>query len=93
MGVPYCGGPYNKDPTLQGTKLGSPIFGNSHTVNPKLSQGVLKQMGSCQNRGPFLGTLNNRCRKILGTPKGTIMLTTTQMVVISPSSPCWSLPN
>ena len=23
-------GPYNKDPTFQGTILGSPIFGNSH---------------------------------------------------------------
>ena len=22
--------PYNKDPTIQGTILGSPIFGNSH---------------------------------------------------------------
>ena len=24
---------------------------------------------SCQNYGPFLGTLNNRCRTIIGTPK------------------------
>ena len=23
-------GPYNKDPTIQGTFLGSPIFGNPH---------------------------------------------------------------
>ena len=36
------------------------------------------KMGSCQNYGPFLGTLNNRCRTILGTQKGTIILTTTQ---------------
>ena len=28
--VPYFGGPYNKDPTIWGTILGSPIFGNSH---------------------------------------------------------------
>ena len=27
-------------------------------------------------RVPFLGTLNNRCRIIIGTPKGTILLTT-----------------
>ena len=27
-------------------------------------------MGSCQNYGPFLGTLNNRCRTILRTQKG-----------------------
>ena len=37
-------------------------------------------MGSCQNYGPFLGTLNNRCRTIIGTQKGAIMLTTTHMV-------------
>ena len=36
-------------------------------------------MGSCQNYGPFWGTLNNRCRIIIGTPKGTIILTTTQI--------------
>ena len=27
------------------------------------------KMGGCQNYGPFLGTLNNRCRTILGDPK------------------------
>ena len=37
-------------------------------------------VGSCQNYGPFLGTLNNRCRTILGTPKGTIILTTTHVL-------------
>ena len=37
-------------------------------------------MGSCQNYGPFLGTLNNRCRIILGTPKETIILTTTHVL-------------
>ena len=26
-----------------------------------------------------MGTLNNRCRTIIGTPKGTIFLTTTRM--------------
>ena len=34
-------------------------------------------MGSCQNYGPFLGTLNIRCRLVLGTQQGTIILTTT----------------
>ena len=35
-------------------------------------------MGGCQNVGPFLGTLNTRCRIIIGTQKekGTIILTT-----------------
>ena len=37
-------------------------------------------MGSCQNHGPFLGTLNSRCRIILRTQKGTIILTTTHML-------------
>ena len=37
-------------------------------------------MGSCQNYGPFLGTLNNRCRSIIGTQKGTIISTTTHMI-------------
>ena len=36
-------------------------------------------MGSCPNYGPFLGTLNNRCRIILRTQKGTIILTTTHV--------------
>ena len=36
-------------------------------------------MGSCQNYGPFLDTLNNRCRIIIGTQKGTIILTTTHI--------------
>ena len=36
-------------------------------------------MGSCQNYGPFLGTLNNGCRIIIGTQKGTRILTTTHM--------------
>ena len=33
-------------------------------------------MGGCQNYGPFLGTLNIRCRIIRGIQKGTILLTT-----------------
>ena len=33
VGVPYFGGPYNKDPTIWGTILGSPIFGNSHILH------------------------------------------------------------
>ena len=36
-------------------------------------------MGSCQNCGPCLGTPNNRCRIIIGTQKGTRILTTTQI--------------
>ena len=36
-------------------------------------------MGGCQNYGPFLGTLNIRCRIIIGHQKGTIILTTTHL--------------
>ena len=38
-------------------------------------------MGSCQNYGPCLGTLNNRCRILIGTQKGTIILTTTPILL------------
>ena len=39
-------------------------------------------MGGCQNYGPFLGgTLNIRCRIIIGIQKGTIILTATHMGV------------
>ena len=31
--------------------------------------GRVYDVDGCQNYGPFLGTLNNRCRTILGTPK------------------------
>ena len=36
-------------------------------------------VGGCQNYGPFWGTLNIRRRTILGTQKGTIILTTIHM--------------
>ena len=36
-------------------------------------------MGGCQNYGPFLGTLNIRCRSIIEIHKGTIILTTTHV--------------
>ena len=36
-------------------------------------------MGGCQNYGPFLGSLNIRDRSIIGTQKGTIILTTTHI--------------
>ena len=42
---------------------------------------MCQHMGSCQNYGPFWGTLNNRCRTILGTQKGTIILTTTHTYI------------
>ena len=38
-------------------------------------------MGGCQNYGPFLGTLNIRCRIIIWIQKGTIILTTTYIYI------------
>ena len=37
-------------------------------------------MGACQNEGLLLGPLNTRCRSILRTQKGTIILTTTHIL-------------
>ena len=44
----------------------------------KWSHGTAHVSG-CQNHGPFLGTLNIRCRIIVGIQKGTIILTTTHV--------------
>ena len=43
------------------------------------SRTAWQNMGGCHNCGPFLGTLNIRCRIIIGTQKGTIILTTAHM--------------
>ena len=47
------------------------------TIYPK---GPYSYMGGCQHYGPFLGTLNMRCRIIIGIQKGTIVLTTTHIM-------------
>ena len=39
-------------------------------------------LGGCQNYDPFLGTLNIRCRIIMGIQKGTIILTTTRLEIL-----------
>ena len=40
---------------------------------------IMGSMGGCQNDGPFLGTLNIRCRIRIGIQTGTIILTTTHI--------------
>ena len=40
-----------------------------------------KYMSGCQNYGPFLGALNIRCRIVIGTSKGTKILTATHMTI------------
>ena len=41
-------------------------------------------MGGCQNYGPFLGPYYNTAPIIIGTQKGTIILTISHMVVPHP---------
>ena len=43
-------------------------------------------MGGCQNYGPILGPRNIRCRIILRTQKGSIILTTTHIARSKPPS-------
>ena len=50
-GVPYFGGPYSKDPTISGTVLGSPIFGNSHMGLVELKDTLLSAVDI---RGPTI---------------------------------------
>ena len=38
-------------------------------------------MGGCQNYDPFVGTLNVRCRIIIGIQKGPIILITTHIYI------------
>ena len=40
--------------------------------------------GDCQNYGPLLGAVDTRCRTILRTQKGTIILTTTHVNLPAP---------
>ena len=47
------------------------------TVVPILKNMQDTHLGGCQNYGPFLGTLNIRCRIKIGIQKGTMILTTT----------------
>ena len=58
--------------------LGASSRGNDGANDPT---GLQSQLGGCQNYGPFLGTLNIRCRIIIRTQKGTLILTTTQLCV------------
>ena len=48
----------------------------SSFIIPKTRAKPCHIKGGCQNYGPLLGTLVIRCRIIIGTQKGTIILTT-----------------
>ena len=57
-------------------------MGSSGIGSLKNCQFVLScdpHMGGCQNYGPFLGTLNIKCRIVIGIQKGTLILTTTHI--------------
>ena len=61
--------------------MGAPHPANEAGVGVALRVQVPNnQVGGCQNYGPFLGTLHIRCRIILGTQKGAIILTTTHVL-------------
>ena len=57
--------------TIQG--LGFNIFPNGFHKGP--------YMGGCQNYGPFLDPYYNTAPNIWGTQKGTIILTTTHLLM------------
>ena len=62
-------------------------FGESRDVTSSF------RMGGCENYGPFWGTLNTRCRILIGIQKGTIILTATHVVsdLLERGSPIQSL--
>ena len=52
--------PYTYMDPLGGRQIPWRAHGAPHTPS---------HMGGCQNHGPFLGTLNVRCRSMIGIPK------------------------
>ena len=61
----------------------------SHPPNPPFR---IFHIGGCRNYGPFLGTVNIRCRIKIGIPKGAIILTTTHTGVPEMRGPRFGLP-
>ena len=59
--------------------LTCPLLRNLSSGSSNISINSSYHMGGCQNYGPCLGTLNIRCRIIIRTQKGTIILTTTHI--------------
>ena len=60
-----------------------------NTTQSKTSRSPTKLQRRCalvvKNMAPCLGTLNNRCRIIIGTQKGTLILTITHLFILVPS--------
>ena len=57
-------------------------FANAGAFDPgsQIEAGHAAYVGDCQNYGPFLGTLNIRCRIVIGIQKGTIILTSAHVL-------------
>ena len=49
-------GSYNKDPTIQGTIVGSPIFGNPHMLSPSTVKFRTTAKMLCVHKLPLQGT-------------------------------------
>ena len=45
-------------------------------MDKKMETAIMGYMAGCQNYGPFLGTLNVRCRVIIAIQKRIILTTT-----------------
>ena len=67
----------------------STIFESASEAADKQEMTQADLMGGCQNYGPLLGTLNIRCRIMIRTHKGTIILTTTH-IFIYPLQPLYT---
>ena len=55
--------------------------GHSSIVVVCMYKNIHRHMRGCQNYGPFLGTLNIRCRIIIRNPEGTLILITTHIYI------------
>ena len=71
LGTPVLGATESIMPENSRTPRKPPYLIHSLAVVPKpvVSSGILFHFGGCQNCGPFLGTLNIRCRTIIGIQK------------------------
>ena len=65
-------------PTWSGVDYSNGVPSHVASAIRQRSPSVPTVMGSCQIKVPFC-TQNNRCRIIIGTQKGTLILTTTHM--------------
>ena len=68
----------------------APTMRRFGTFRLALDVGPPCYLGGCQNYGPVLCTLNIRCRIIIRTQKGTIILTSTHLKDSSPRSNIFS---